>query len=236
MKYTNLKDLFTAIANAIRGKEGSTAAIVADDFPERIAAIETQDTTIEDALVSGNIKFSKYENNRVKEVSYGAFMRNEILQNETLFSVRFDNVETVYEYAFFYCAKLSSVVMPNVKTIYGRAFTYTAVKKLVLPKLARIFDFAFSNTFSLEHMDMFGTIISDYAFSYSNIETLILRNNQEMCSLYDVSAFENTPIESGTGYIYVPASMVDAYKADEAWGVYKSQIRAIEDYPEITGG
>lgn len=37
--HTTLSSLFTAIANAIRAKTGSTAAIVADDFPEAISGI-----------------------------------------------------------------------------------------------------------------------------------------------------------------------------------------------------
>lgn len=40
-KHTSLAALFTAIADAIRGKTGAADTIVADDFPEQIAAIET---------------------------------------------------------------------------------------------------------------------------------------------------------------------------------------------------
>ena len=39
--HTTLSSLFTAIANAIRAKTGSTATIVADDFPEAITSIQT---------------------------------------------------------------------------------------------------------------------------------------------------------------------------------------------------
>jgi hypothetical protein len=41
---------------------------------------------------------------------------------------------------------------------------------------------------------------------------------------------------NGTGYIYVPATLVDTYKAGTNWSTHADQIRAIEDYPEITGG
>ena len=40
--HTNLTDLFTDIADAIRVKTGGTDTIVADAFPEAIAAIDTQ--------------------------------------------------------------------------------------------------------------------------------------------------------------------------------------------------
>ena len=42
----NLSSLFSAIAAAIRAKTGSTAAIVADNFPEAIAAIPTGDQSV----------------------------------------------------------------------------------------------------------------------------------------------------------------------------------------------
>ena len=38
-KYTNLHDLFTAIADAIRDKKGNTVEIIADDFPIEIQNI-----------------------------------------------------------------------------------------------------------------------------------------------------------------------------------------------------
>ena len=57
-----------------------------------------------------------------------------------------------------------------------------------------------------------------------------------VCTMSDSNAFELTPIASGTGYIYVPAALVDSYKAATNWSVYADQIRAIEDYPDICGG
>ena len=41
MAHTSLASLFTDIADAIRGKTGGTAALVADDFPTAIAGIPT---------------------------------------------------------------------------------------------------------------------------------------------------------------------------------------------------
>lgn len=67
------------------------------------------------------------------------------------------------------------------------------------------------------------------------LSTLILRS-ETVCSLATIYAFLRTPIQSGTGYIYVPRVLVDTYKAATNWSSYANQIRAIEDYPEITGG
>ena len=80
------------------------------------------------------------------------------------------------------------------------------------------------------------TSIGSAAFySCSALTALILRSGT-MATLGGKSAFTSTPIKSGTGYIYVPAALVDSYKAPSNWSTYANQIRAIEDYPEITGG
>lgn len=67
------------------------------------------------------------------------------------------------------------------------------------------------------------------------LQTLILRGNA-VATLVGTSAFNNTPIASGEGYIYFHAALVDSYKAATNWSTYAAQIRAIEDYPDITGG
>ena len=66
--------------------------------------------------------------------------------------------------------------------------------------------------------------------------TAVIIRSPAVCAMSDSNAFKLTPIESGTGYIYVPAALVDSYKAATNWSVYADQIRAIEDYPDICGG
>jgi hypothetical protein len=44
------------------------------------------------------------------------------------------------------------------------------------------------------------------------------------------NAFDQSPIKSGTGYIYVPRALVEDYKVATNWSAYASQFRAIEDY------
>ena len=69
----------------------------------------------------------------------------------------------------------------------------------------------------------------------SALLTLILRS-ETLCTLANKNALSNTLIASGTGYIYIPRSLVDSYKAATNWSTYADQIRAIEDYPDICGG
>lgn len=68
----------------------------------------------------------------------------------------------------------------------------------------------------------------------STLVTVILRG----AAIPEIASqtFINTPIASGEGYIYVPAARLEEYKAATNWSSFADQIRAIEDYPEITGG
>lgn len=218
-KYSNLKDLFTAIADAIRSKTGGTATIVADDFPSAIESLAS--TEIEDALVGSNYKLEAYTNNRVDKVRDSAFKEQKMLT-----SVEFSKVAEVSLDAFSGCNELSSVVMPN---------------------LYLVGDSAFIGCIRLKKIDMGsgaheGSFLGSSCFYNTSLDTLIIRAENHVVSLGN-SVFGDSnypeyssPIEKGTGYIYVPASMVDAYKAAENWSTYADQIRAIEDYPDITGG
>ena len=73
--------------------------------------------------------------------------------------------------------------------------------------------------------------VGAYAFAYCESLSVVILRSTTMATLADTNAFESTPIADGTGYIYVPAELVDGYK--ENWSTYADQIRAIEDYPDI---
>ena len=50
--------------------------------------------------------------------------------------------------------------------------------------------------------------------------------------LRNINAFKNTPIEKGTGYIYVPDNLVDSFKIAENWSTYADQIKSINEMEE----
>ena len=87
-----------------------------------------------------------------------------------------------------------------------------------------------------------GAIEGDSFYNCSVLKTVVLRKNNKIVRLGNSEVFKNTPIESGDGYIYVPKIMTDgssgveSYRAATNWSTYATQIRAIEDYPKITGG
>jgi hypothetical protein len=51
-----------------------------------------------------------------------------------------------------------------------------------------------------------------------------------MCPLWNKNSFDSSSIAKGTGYVYVPRSLVDSYKSATNWSTYANQFRALEDY------
>jgi hypothetical protein len=70
-------------------------------------------------------------------------------------------------------------------------------------------------------------------FFCSALDTLIIRT-PKVCTLPELTppyygyVFWNTPIEAGTGFIYVPDNLVNSYKTATNWCLYASQIKSIE--------
>lgn len=113
-----------------------------------------------------------------------------------------------------------------------------------MPKAIEIGNYAFENCTNLTMVDLGSCIsIGSTNYSYSsrvfyectNLVTLILRSPKKCTLISDNDVFYNTPIASGTGYIYVPSALLDSYKTDSIWSTYATQFRAIEDYPDICG-
>ena len=144
---------------------------------------------------------------------------------------------TIGRYAFRECKKLTTVNFPAVTAIGNSAFAacsgLTAVSFPMVTNIGSVF----ANCTKLSVVDLpVATSINTQAFrSCSALETVILRS-MTVAKLDGTNAFENTPIASGTGYIYVPAALVEEYKEATNWSTYGTQFRAIEDYPDVTGG
>lgn len=111
----------------------------------------------------------------------------------------------------------------------------SALKKLVFGSVTgKVVQFVFYNLTALKTVDFYQNV-SFENFSFSNcaaFDTLILRSDT-LCQNTGTMSFSGCGIKSDAGHIYVPAALVDTYKAATNWSTYASQIRAIEDYPEV---
>lgn len=160
----------------------------------------------------------------------------------TLTSVEFpESTKIIGEYAFEYCRNLKSVKFSSgVKNIgefaFGFCSSLTSIK--LIASYSSIYQQAFWGCAGLSRVDMNNGSIMSSAFGGANIETLIIRSNITIVNLYSTFAnvFEDScPIAKGTGYIYVPKTMIEKYKSNSNWASVSTQFRAIEDYPEICG-
>jgi hypothetical protein len=238
-KYSNLKELFTAIADAIRSKTGGTEPIIADDFPSIISEMNASEN--EDAILTGALK-GEYYNSRITKLRKYAFC-----DHQGLTSINLPNVTYIGRSAFD-CSDtvstLKSAICPSLTSLGVDAFlNCSALEEVIAPKLRTISMGAFGACSKLEKIDMDGTNGDIwYAFYSSGLNTLIIRTTEGVCKLEDEDAFgdptygEACSIGAGKGYIYVPKALVEEYKVATNWSNYASQIRAIEDYPGICGG
>ena len=86
------------------------------------------------------------------------------------------------------------------------------------------------------------TVIQVQVFAYCSSLTAVILRSETLCRLVNVNAFQSCLHFHGTvdstynpngetdGYIYVPAALVDSYKAATNWSTIAAQFRALEDY------
>ena len=134
---------------------------------------------------------------------------------------------------FVACKCLQYVDMPLVTQTGSWAFQYSnCIEDVRLPEVTALGVSTFEQCLCLRIIDLPNiSKIDHYAFqTCCNLSALLIRNEKTVCTLTGINAFNNSAISAGTGYIYVPRSLIDSYKVATNWSTYASQIRAIEDY------
>lgn len=160
-----------------------------------------------------------------------------------LTSVSFPVCTTIGEQAFYNCFSLTSVSFPKCETIgraaFGSCYSLTSVS---FPACTAINSSAFKHCKTLT-MATFGEaslintssnpLIREAAFLGCTHLTKLTLNYSSVVTLLDRSALEFTPMMQVSyvgifGSIYVPASLVDAYKSTTNWAIYSNRITAIK--------
>ena len=211
-----LIDKLTRIADAVRAKTKVTDQLTLDQIAEEIEGIQC---TGENEIVP--------------------FIENTI--------TNFSNEEltVISEYGFAGKSNMQSLYIPNVVNVGGYAFEEcTALTEIHFEKHITLgtgkpayFSFrGAKNAVKIEFNDGFNILNNTQYLFYNmtNLKAVIIRGDN-VSQLNSAYHFKNSSIENGTGYIYVPAALMEQYKAATNWVTVADQIRAIEDYPEITG-
>lgn len=138
-----------------------------------------------------------------------------VMSGTNITSLNLPALKTIAGYAFYECTKLTYVNFPLLTAIPYNGFRqFKGLVKADLGALTKIG--------------------SNGCYQCTNLETLILRSST-LCTLDAGTVLTATKIATGTGYIYVPAALLESYKSATNWSNFAARFRAIEDYPDICG-
>ena len=138
------------------------------------------------------------------------------------------------EYSFNGCTNLALTELPSGLTYLGMQAFYKCsnIELTEIPSgITNINDHTFYACSKLSTITILGLVtnIRSNAFSHcSNLSSIILPNVTKVPTGTS-NMFSNTPIASGTGYIYVPDTLVDSFKTATNWSTYADQIKPISE-------
>lgn len=245
----NVED-YQKICDTLRDVENSTNTFTIDDVINVVDNLISSET--EDRCVRKTV--TEISSDKVTTV------RAHLFHSSSLTSVDFPNATSIATYGFAYSNGLTELYFPSVTSIGDTAIREctnlvtldcpklltignstargcTSLENLNLPSCTKVSNITFYGCSKLAKVDFpkVTSIGSQAFYNCSILETLILRSGTR-CSLSATNALTNTPIAKGTGYIYVPSTLIESYKTATNWTTYANQFRTIEDYPEICGG
>ena len=163
-----------------------------------------------------------------------------------------DSCNNIGAYSFRSCKSLTKLVAPNAKSVGEYAiYQCNSLRSVTLPSVTTVSTNSFRDAQYLEVVDLpkVTAIASNTFYGCRALKTLILRS-ETLVTLNATSAFTNcyrilgtqnagfNPTGEKIGFIYVPKALLEDYKVATNWSSDSlvTQFRAIEDYPEITGG
>ena len=248
----------TAIGNAIRAKNGTTTTYKPSEMAAAISAIESGDSgLLLSAYWNDTITGAISDDTITKIPSYG-FDSSSLVGGDKreITSASFTNVLTVGSAAFDYNSTIQTIYLPNATSVdYNVCYQCRALESFIAPKAAfktlkrdplidpteqtpleKDQSESFLGCVSLKKVDLYDVDQTFYPRFFDGcnaLETVILRKTS---GLVGVNYYAYPNLNTYNCYVYVPASLLAEYKAHEYWQAYTSKFRAIEDYPEITGG
>ena len=130
------------------------------------------------------------------------------------------------------CYSLSQVSLPMCEYIGERAFyKCSSLSQINLPMCKSIGNYVFYDCDSLSQVSLsVCSYIGKGVFWYCYSLSTIILGYSSVCSLYDHYVLSSTGITQSRGSIYVPASLVSAYKSANGWWHFSA---IIQSYPGL---
>lgn len=204
-----------------------TSFALKDDTVKRGEKRAFHDDDLEyDLLQAGYI--SRFEPGRdvygTSDLSYMFYQGNRLDVLNEIFTKATKESLTGIDAAFAYCYYLQTLDVSTLDVSDISNFNRVFMHCEALTEL----DLTNWNTQSLDS--------SEYIFAYTlNLTKLVINNSARVFNLTNANALEGSAIANGTGFVYVPADMVNAYKAHAVWGLYPNQIKSIAELPANPG-
>lgn len=253
-------DGFVDAVGAIQAGEGGNGIVESDGVISGMTLFAIKSDTA--TKITGNFRYNEYlveidcpNVNSISNVMGFAYCKNLARVNlplvtyidtfrdtPALLEYNFSNVRHINQYGF-YASGIKKVVSESITNINGQR-TFDSCPNLTYVNLPNVpetgWQWNFSNCPALKKAVFANaTEIGSGEFNKDpSLETLVL-GSKTVVKLNNANAFVGTPIEFGTGYVYVPRTLEDgsdgvtAYQAATNWSTYATQFRAIEDYPGI---
>ena len=182
--------------------------------------------TVEGDTFNGCTKLTQFDFTNIEKVVSGSFY------NTGLTSVYLPKVKENINGAFNSCKSLVIVDAPLVPALSNGCFSgCTALTTVNIPSVEYIGSSDFLNCSSLVSLDLPKVTRITHSQTFKNCTALtsVTLRADTVATLNYSAAFDNTPIANGTGFIYVPEALVEAYKSATNWSVFAAQIRAIPE-------
>ena len=184
-------------------------------------------TTLKDYALVNNTGIETADMENVSTIGNYAFAGCENLK-----TLNTPNLTTLNQYGLQNCISLNEIDTGKITTIANNAIDDSGIGKLVLPLCTSLGTYT-GKGMRLSTVDITNqmSIDANKFNSANSLVHLILRANS-LCSLANANALTGTGIASGVGWVYVPTSLVDTYKAASNWSTLAAQIVDLSEYPK----
>ena len=171
-------------------------------------------------LLSGNCSYSLFPD------ELNSFLSDNNIDRASIIQVSLPLLRFIDGFsAFASCSNLISVSLPACEDVGAQAFrSCTSLSDVYIPNCTTVEAAAFRDCKALQSISLpVCSYIGIQAFQSTNLNSIVL-GSTSVCSMSESYTFDSTPIASGTGSIYVPASLVNAYKSARYWSYFSSRI------------
>lgn len=176
--------------------------------------------------VMGNVQQAGYMSNQITAVNLSScdtVLSNAFQYCQNLSSVDLPLCTSLGEYAFYNDTSITYLSLPACKYVDFAALAVMPLASISLPACEYLGDSAFEGCYFTEIYLGPCSVIGDYCIRQMlNLSKLTI-NYSGVC-YFNTQRNNLLPITS----VYVPAELVSAYKEDNYWSVYASQIFPIE--------